>query len=93
MRFVLIGGNTDTVSIDGISAAGINPAVMIHTPSADLELVEYGYPVQAPVPVGPTGCPTPAVITRAIRELLEFDAKLHLYHDSRSNQREWNSSR
>lgn len=47
---------------------------MVHTPSADLEIVKYGYLVQAPiVPVSPTGCPTPAVITRAIRELLEFD--------------------
>ncbi|MDL5363105.1 nicotinate mononucleotide-dependent phosphoribosyltransferase CobT [Halalkalicoccus sp. NIPERK01] len=74
MRFVLVGGNTDTARIDGISAAGANPDAMIHTPSADLEIVEYGHPVQAPVvPVSPTGCPTPAVVTRAVRELLGFD--------------------
>lgn len=74
MRFVLVGGNTETARIDGISAAGADPDAMVHTPSADLEIVEYGRPVQAPVvPVSPTGCPTPAVITRAVRELLEFD--------------------
>jgi uncharacterized protein (TIGR00303 family) len=74
MRFVLVGGNTDTARIDGISAAGAHPDAMVHTPSADLEIVEYGRPVQTPVvPVSPTGCPTPAVITRAVRELLEFD--------------------
>lgn len=74
MRFVLVGGNTETASIDGISAAGANPTVMVHTPGADLEIVEYGHPVQAPVvPVSPTGCPTPAVVTRAVRELLRFD--------------------
>lgn len=74
MRFVLVGGNTDTARIDGISAAGAHPDAMVHTPSADLEIVEYGRTVQASlVPVSPTGCPTPAVITRAVRELLEFD--------------------
>jgi len=74
MRFVLVGGNTNTACIEGISAAGANPDAMVHTPSADLEIVEYGHPVQAPVvPVSPTGCPTPAVITRAVRELLAFD--------------------
>lgn len=47
---------------------------MVHTPSADLEIVTYGRPVQAPVvPVSPSGCPTPAVITRAVRELLGFE--------------------
>lgn len=74
MRFVLVGGTTDTARIEGISAAGANPDAMVHTPSADLEIVEFGHPVQAPVvPVSPTGCPTPAVVTRAVRELLEFD--------------------
>lgn len=74
MRFVLIGGNTDTARINGISAAGANPDARVHTPSTDLEIVEYGHPVQATVvPFSTTGCPTPAAITRAVRELLEFD--------------------
>jgi uncharacterized protein (TIGR00303 family) len=74
MRFVVVAGNTDTARIEGISAAGADPDVMVHTPSADVEIVEYGQPVGAPVvPVSPTGCPTPAVITRAVRELIGFE--------------------
>lgn len=74
MTFALVGDNTDTARIDGINAAGANPDTMVHTPSADLKIVEYGHPVEAPVvPVSPTGWPTPAVITHAVRELLGFD--------------------
>jgi uncharacterized protein (TIGR00303 family) len=74
MRVVVVAGNTATATIDGISAAGADPDLMAHTPSADLEIVAYGQPVLAPVvPVSPTGCPTPAVVTRAVRELIGFD--------------------
>lgn len=75
MKFVLTIGNTETTRIDGISAAGANPDLMLHTPSADAEILSYGRPTQAPVvPVSPTGCPTPAVVSRAARELLEFES-------------------
>jgi uncharacterized protein (TIGR00303 family) len=68
---LVVGGTTRTAAIEGISAAGADPAAMAHTPSADLEIVTYGRPVRAPVvPVSPTGCPTPAVVTRAVRELV-----------------------
>ena len=74
MRFVVVAGGTATAEIDGISAAGADPAAMAHTPSADLEIVAYGRPALSPVvPVSPTGCPTPAVVTRAVRELLDFE--------------------
>lgn len=74
MRFVLVAGSTKTAHIDGISAAGADPDLMAHTPSADLEIVEYGRPIRAPVvPVSPSGCPTPAVVTRAVRELIGFE--------------------
>lgn len=73
MRLVLVGGNTETARIDGISAAGADPELMAQTPAVDLELVEYGQSAGRPVPVSPTGCPTPAVMTRAARELLGFD--------------------
>jgi uncharacterized protein (TIGR00303 family) len=73
-RLVLVAGTTQTASIEGISAAGADPDVMVHTPSADAEIVEYGQPVRAPVvPVSPSGTPTPAVITRAVREELRFE--------------------
>jgi len=74
MKFILTIGNTETARIDGISAAGANPDLMVHTPSADAEILTYGRPTQAPVvPVSPSGCPTPAVVSRAARELLDFE--------------------
>ncbi|WP_435361200.1 nicotinate mononucleotide-dependent phosphoribosyltransferase CobT [Haloarchaeobius sp. DFWS5] len=74
MRLILCAGSTRTASIDGISAAGANPTLLGHTPSADAEILTYGTPVRAPVvPVSPTGCPTPAVLTRAATEVLDLD--------------------
>jgi uncharacterized protein (TIGR00303 family) len=69
---VLVGGNTDTARIDGISAAGADPELMAQTPAVDLELLEFGQSDRA-IPVSPTGCPTPAVVSRAGRELLGLD--------------------
>ncbi len=69
-----VAGTTATARIDGITAAGASAAFANHTPSADLEIVAHGEPVRAPVvPVSPSGCPTPAVVTRAARELLGFE--------------------
>ncbi|ELZ91947.1 hypothetical protein C440_16584 [Haloferax mucosum ATCC BAA-1512] len=74
MRVVLVAGTTGTAKIPGISAAGADPSLVDHTPSADAEIIEYGDTVRSPVtPVSPTGCPTPAAITRAVRELTGFD--------------------
>ncbi|KDE59076.1 hypothetical protein EL22_00570 [Halostagnicola sp. A56] len=74
MRVVLAAGGTETALIDGISAAGATPELMAHTPPADAEIVAYGEPIAAPVtPVSPSGCPTPAAITRAVREVVGFD--------------------
>jgi uncharacterized protein (TIGR00303 family) len=73
-RLVLCAGTTRTAQIDGISAAGADPELMAHTPSADSEILTYGQSVRAPVvPVSPTGCPTPAVVTRAVVERLGID--------------------
>jgi uncharacterized protein (TIGR00303 family) len=74
VRFVLVAGSTHTAAIEGISAAGADADLMVHTPSADAEILAYGDVVRAPsVPVSPTGCPTPAVVTRAVRDLVGFD--------------------
>ena len=74
MRVILAAGTTETALIDGLSAAGAAPDLMAHTPSADAEIVAYGEPTGAPVtPVSPTGCPTPAAITRAVREVVGFE--------------------
>jgi uncharacterized protein (TIGR00303 family) len=74
VRLVLAAGTTRTARIDGISAAGADPDAMVHTPGADAEILVRGEVVDAPVvPVSPTGCPTPAVVTRAAREVVGFD--------------------
>ena len=71
---ILVAGTTRTAEIDGITAAGASRDLLAHTPSADSEILAYGDTVRAPVtPVSPGGCPTPAVVTRAVRELLGFD--------------------
>ncbi len=74
---VLAAGTTATARIEGISAAGADPDLMVHTPSADAEILAYGEPTAAPVtPVSPTGCPTPAAVTRAVREAVGFDLSI-----------------
>ncbi|GAB3676690.1 nicotinate-nucleotide--dimethylbenzimidazole phosphoribosyltransferase [Halopiger thermotolerans] len=74
MRVLLAAGTTDTALIEGLSAAGASPELMAHTPAADAEILAYGEPAAAPVtPVSPTGCPTPAAVTRAVRETVGFD--------------------
>ena len=74
MRLVLAAGTTHAARIDGISAAGADPGLMAHTPGADAEILVEGRPVESPtVPVSPSGCPTPAVVTRAVREAVGFD--------------------
>lgn len=73
---VLVIGTTETATINGISAAGADPSVMKHTPAADAEIVEYGTSVFAPVlPKSPTGCPTPAIVSRAVRDILGFPVR------------------
>ncbi|AEH36858.1 nicotinate-nucleotide--dimethylbenzimidazole phosphoribosyltransferase [Halopiger xanaduensis] len=74
MRVLLAAGATETALIEGISAAGASPELMAHTPAADAEILAYGEPTAAPVtPVSPTGCPTPAAVTRSVREVIGFD--------------------
>jgi uncharacterized protein (TIGR00303 family) len=73
-RVVLVAGTTRTAAIDGISAAGADPDLRWHTPSADAELLAYGRLLRAPAfPQSPTGCPTPAVVTRAVHETVGLD--------------------
>jgi uncharacterized protein (TIGR00303 family) len=63
---VLAAGVTRTAEIHGISAAGAAPCELALTPAADAEVLVHGDVVRAPaVPESPTGCPTPAVVTRA----------------------------
>lgn len=74
VTLAVVAGTTATAAIDGISAAGADPELRKHTPSADIEIVADGRPApDSVVPVSPSGCPTPAVVTRAVRELVGFE--------------------
>ncbi|MFB6133973.1 MAG: nicotinate-nucleotide--dimethylbenzimidazole phosphoribosyltransferase [Halanaeroarchaeum sp.] len=77
MKLVVVVGTTATGTIDGISAAGASPAMTKQTPVADAEILTYGAPVFAPgVPVSPTGCPSPSLVTRAGLDLLNIDVTI-----------------
>jgi uncharacterized protein (TIGR00303 family) len=66
MRLIVVAGSTETADIGGITAAGATPSLIAHTPAADAEVLVHGQLTRAPVlPVSPSGCPTPAVVTRA----------------------------
>jgi len=68
--FCSILGNTRLSTIPGISGAGPTPEKTLLTPILDAELIMQGTITSMPVkPNTPTGCPTPASITRAMMEL------------------------
>lgn len=68
--FCSILANTALSTIPGISGAGPGPAETLLTPVLDSELIVQGSIVSCPVrPDTPTGCPTPASITRAMMQL------------------------
>jgi len=68
--FSIILGNTILSTVPGISGAGSAPAKTVLTPILDSEFVVNGSITSRPVkPNTPTGCPTPATITRAMVEL------------------------
>ena len=68
--FCVILGNTLLSTIPGISGAGPTPEQTLLTPNLDAELVTNGRIANPDIkPNTPTGCPTPATITRAMIEL------------------------
>ncbi|MHC1630244.1 MAG: nicotinate mononucleotide-dependent phosphoribosyltransferase CobT [Methanoculleaceae archaeon] len=65
--FSVILANTLLSTVPGISGAGPAPDKTVLTPILDAELVTTGAITSMPArPNTPTGCPTPAVITRAM---------------------------
>lgn len=81
--FCGILGNTVLSTIPGVSGAGATPEKTLLTPVLDAELITWGAITSHPVrPDTPTGCPTPASITRAMMGLcgiqpLFINAGLH----------------
>ncbi|HVP96671.1 nicotinate mononucleotide-dependent phosphoribosyltransferase CobT [Methanoregula sp.] len=70
ISFCVILGNTLVSTIPGISGAGPSPEKTLLTPNLDAELVTTGRIANPDFkPNTPTGCPTPATITRAMVEL------------------------
>jgi uncharacterized protein (TIGR00303 family) len=68
--FCSILGNTRLSTVPGISGAGPTPEKTLLTPVLDAELIVQGNITSMPAkPNTPTGCPTPATITRAMMEL------------------------
>jgi len=68
--FASILGNTLLSTIPGISGAGPTPEKTLLTPILDAELITDGLIASHPIkPNTPTGCPTPAAITRAMMTL------------------------
>lgn len=68
--FCVILGNTMISTLPGLSGAGPTPETTLLTPNLDAELVTCGHITSLPLkPNTPTGCPTPASITRAMIEL------------------------
>jgi len=82
--FCSILANTKLSTIPGVSGAGPSPEKTLLTPVLDAELISTGTITSYDVkPNTPTGCPTPASITRAMMELLEMEPlfiNAGLYH-------------
>jgi uncharacterized protein (TIGR00303 family) len=68
--FGLVLGNTLLSTVPGVSGAGPSPENTLFTPILDAELVLTGAITSLPLsPNTPTGCPTPASISRSIVQL------------------------
>lgn len=68
--FASVLGNTALSMVPGVSGAGPSPRKTVFTPILDAELITTGAITSMPCkPNTPTGCPTPAVITRSMMAL------------------------
>jgi uncharacterized protein (TIGR00303 family) len=71
--FCSVLGNTLLSTVPGLSGAGSTPEKTLLTPVLDSELIANGTITSYPEkPNTPTGCPTPATITRAMMELMKL---------------------
>jgi uncharacterized protein (TIGR00303 family) len=71
--FCAILGNTLLSTVPGVSGAGSTPDNTLLTPILDAELIVKGAITSHPIkPNTPTGCPTPASITRSMMELCDL---------------------
>jgi len=69
----MVIANTMLSTIPGVSAAGFNPEATLMTPGLDAGLILNGMPKDVAIPLSPTGCATPATVTRAMFELCRIN--------------------
>jgi uncharacterized protein (TIGR00303 family) len=69
----MVIANTMLSTIPGVSAAGFNPEATLITPALDAGLILNGMPKDIAIPLSPTGCATPATVTRAMFELCRIN--------------------
>ncbi len=70
--FLLAGSVTQTCEIEGITQAGI-PGIIHLTPTLDAEFVDSGKLFSLEnMAETPKGVPTPAIITRAVKQITDF---------------------
>ena len=71
--FLIISASTLTSTIKGISIAGENPELTLYTPAADVEYLLLGKCLSInTIPKTPEGIPTPAIITRVCKKILNI---------------------
>jgi uncharacterized protein (TIGR00303 family) len=72
--FAIVLGNTLISTVPGVSGAGPSPERTVLTPVLDSELITHGaIRSRRMKPNTPTGCPTPAIISRAMMTLLGME--------------------
>lgn len=69
----MVIANTILSTIPGVSAAGFSPEATLMTPVLDAGLILNGMPKDITIPLSPTGCATPATVTRAMFELCNIN--------------------
>ena len=72
--FILVIGSTETALIPGISAAGQNIEQLKLTPALDADfLITKPEEFTKKLPVSPNGIPSPAILSKAMIELMSLD--------------------
>jgi uncharacterized protein (TIGR00303 family) len=75
--FLLVIGSTETALIPGLSAAGKNIEQLKLTPALDADfLVLKKEEFKNNIPISPSGIPSPAIISKAMTEMLELDVNI-----------------
>lgn len=76
-KFILAVGSTKTALLPGLSAAGKNTEALKQTPKLDADFIAKTIESnKGSIPISPHGIPSPAIITKAIINLLDLEYEL-----------------